>query len=646
MEVMATFSSAEGPANSLELICNRIGQLCILVNTATRHVVRTSSEFKNSFGMLLSTKQNKNASLELLFSEDDLPQIQQLIKGTQQICAAYLRNSDSDMLWTAKIEASVALLIGWRMDRASNVARVKSPPGKTSDRLVGKKRTHSRPKSSKKIRGPGKKVSGVMKFLTKPSGKDRKSGKMTSKRAPSMMGNEMGAESRDDGQPEVGSESQGTHSSQNDSSEENENVHKGTIITEREHEIADEARKAQKNQFTRNAHDIRNPLNSVIGYCHLLKQSTLDEDQMEYVTTISEASKNMLKIVNHLLESTREPPVEFAIRPCVESAIEAVAVQKMKDSINLGMWLSSYVPINIVGVPRKLRQIMINLLNNALKFTPKGAVTIKIWLNKKMSPHISSAYKMFHSELLKTCDLTDRSIAELVLEVKDTGIGMSPSETKKLFQPYSQANDKTKALHGGSGLGLFAVENFCKEMGGKCWVRSRKGEGSIFYATFRIGIKAINRNEIKNSVPWVTGKKFLVFQRWEFDRKAIADSLHVYGAQVKVASTREELEKELATDSYHALIMESSAKNQDNGIYIREIRALAACEHLPIIAVQDFRSKSLRTVYVRASTFNREKREITERARFTSVFYIFASVDGKTDPVRWFVFVLVRSFCR
>mmetsp|Transcript_28184 Transcript_28184/g.39194 ORF Transcript_28184/g.39194 Transcript_28184/m.39194 type:complete len:837 (+) Transcript_28184:114-2624(+) len=624
-------------AGYLENVCDGIQQMCILINVKEETVLKISKDFQQSFGICYTAEGNHHAPLALLFSEHDFVHVQNLLKGTHQTCAAHLRNSDTEILWTKKSEGHFALLIGWHLERSSNIARISSPNTRQKriplpdERLKATRtKSNSRTRSLKKATfstgsrygGPG-----ARNKSPSPARKERKPRKKLVKNNIAIMGDDFGKETHDGREAHMHSDSQGTQSSQH-SPEDNKDYHNGKAITSREREIADEAKKAQRNKFSRNAHDIRNPLNSVLGYCHLLKRTKLDEDQTDYVMTISEASMNMLKIVNHLLESTREPPFEFAIRPCIESAIEAVAVQKMKSSVNLGMWVSSYVPINIVGIPRKVRQVIINLLNNALKFTSKGAVTIKVWINKTMTRHLHSAYKNYHSELVKICDLTDRSIAELVLEIQDTGIGMSSAETKRLFKAYSQANDSTKSTYGGSGLGLFAVQNFCAEMGGKCWVKSKKGEGSTFYATVRIGIHSINRQEIKNSVPWVTGKRVLIHQRWDFDRKAIEDSLRVYGARTVSLSTKKQLKDELSMNNYHALIMEASAINEEDGDYIQQIRSIKGCEQLPIIAVQDFRSKSLRPLNDIWCTFLR--RPIRGCRLITCLKYL-ANLSEETD---------------
>jgi signal transduction histidine kinase/CheY-like chemotaxis protein len=229
------------------------------------------------------------------------------------------------------------------------------------------------------------------------------------------------------------------------------------------------ALKARTAFLSQMSHEIRNPMNTTLGMSELLLKTPLTLQQRLYVDTLRNANSTLLKILNNILEfsaigSKRNKPenIEFNLYEQINSAVDLIALNAHAKGLIILIEYSFNAPIKIYGDPLALQQIIINLLSNAVKFTQKGEITLKVDL-KKTHKH----------------DL-------IIIEVKDTGIGIDANKLKMIFESFSQADSSVKRRYGGIGLGLTISKELARSIGGELKVTSQKGIGSSFTFDFPI----------------------------------------------------------------------------------------------------------------------------------------------------------------
>lgn len=229
------------------------------------------------------------------------------------------------------------------------------------------------------------------------------------------------------------------------------------------------ANKAKSEFLANMSHEIRTPINGILGFADLLSHTVLDDEQRDYVSTIKESGASLLAIVNDILDFTKIETgtlaidsVAFDLRDCAEEVLSLLAPAAYGKSLELMLLTYQDVPLKLYGDPIRIRQIITNLVHNAIKFTPAGQVVIRIMVE----------------------DDSEQD-ALLRISVTDTGIGISPSNQEKLFKAFGQADSSTTRRFGGAGLGLIISRKLAEQMGGEIGVESQPGTGSTFWFTFR-----------------------------------------------------------------------------------------------------------------------------------------------------------------
>lgn len=335
-----------------------------------------------------------------------------------------------------------------------------------------------------------------------------------------------------------------------------------------------EAASVAKSSFLAHmSHELRTPLNAVIGLTSLLARSEMKEEQHEYVKTVQASGEMLLTLINDILDISKVEAGElkleshiFNLRKCVESAVDLIASRAAEKRLELSYHLDMDVPVNIIGDVVRLRQILLNLLNNAVKFTEHGEVALTV----RSKPHPNA------------------EMCNIYFTVRDTGIGISPEQKQYIFQPFRQADSSTTRRYGGTGLGLTICDKLVRLMHGSVEVESVLGQGSSFCFNIEAdkAVQGVDEGDesFKSNLPAILGKQILVVDDNATNRCILEKYLRLWGANPVMASSGFEALALLENHPPFALaLLDMFMPGIDGMELARTIRERPAFKNLPLV---------------------------------------------------------------